>query len=130
MPSYKGSATDAEMWDLANYVVSLRRKPVWEMSAAEVTAFYAQQDAEALANPVKRGEYLVDVLACPVCHSPVDEHRRTVPGMRLAAQLAIRDIRPATHLRQRRPASATGPMTRSAGHHEGHAHRRRICRSP
>ena len=50
MPSYKGTATDAEMWDLANYVGSLRRKPVWEMTADEVTAFYRQQEAEHLAN--------------------------------------------------------------------------------
>ena len=60
MPSFKDAATDAEMWDLANYVVSLARKPVWEMTADEVAAFYAQQDAEAQANPVKRGAYLVD----------------------------------------------------------------------
>jgi mono/diheme cytochrome c family protein len=89
MPSYKGTATDAEMWDLANYVASLRRKPVWEMTADEVTAFYRQQDEEALAHPVKRGEYLVSILACPVCHSPVDEQRRTLPGMRLAGGLRM-----------------------------------------
>jgi mono/diheme cytochrome c family protein len=89
MPSYKGTATDGEMWDLANYVVSLRRKPVWEMNADEVVAFYKQQDAEALANPVKRGEYLVNALACPVCHSPVDEERRMLPGMRLAGGLRM-----------------------------------------
>lgn len=89
MPSYKGTATDAEMWDLANYVASLRRKPVWEMTADEVTAFYKQQDADALAAPVKRGEYLVNILACPVCHSPVDAERRTLPGMRLAGGLRM-----------------------------------------
>jgi mono/diheme cytochrome c family protein len=89
MPSYKGTATDTEMWDLANYVASLRRKPVWEMNAAEVTAFYEQQDAEALANPVKRGEYLVNILMCSVCHSPVDKDRRTIPGMRLAGGLRL-----------------------------------------
>src|SRR4051794_9943034 len=54
MPSYQGAATDPEMWDLANYVASTRRKPVWEMNAEEVAAFYKQQDADALANPVKR----------------------------------------------------------------------------
>jgi hypothetical protein len=89
MPSYKGTATDAEMWDLSNYVASLRRKPIWEMSAGEVTTFYAQQEAEALANPVKRGEYLVDVLACALCHTPVDEQRRALPGMRLAGGLRM-----------------------------------------
>ena len=89
MPSYKGTATDAEMWDLANYVGSLRRKPVWEMNADEVTAFYKRQDAEALANPVKRGEYLVDLLSCSICHSPADSERRTLPGMRLAGGLRM-----------------------------------------
>ena len=56
MPSFKDSASDGEMRDLANYVVSLARKPVWEMSADEAAAFYARQDAEAKANPVKRGQ--------------------------------------------------------------------------
>ena len=84
MPSYKGTATDADMWDLANYVVSLRRKPVWEMSASEVSALYKQQEDEALANPVKRGEYLVNILSCSLCHSPVDKDARTLPGMYLA----------------------------------------------
>jgi mono/diheme cytochrome c family protein len=89
MPSYKDAATDAEMWDLANYVATLRRKPVWEMSAEEVVAFYKEQDAQALANPVKRGEYLVNSLACPVCHSPVDGDKRMLPGMRLAGGLRM-----------------------------------------
>lgn len=89
MPSYKGAATDAEMWDLANYVVTLRRKPVWEMNADEVTAFYKQQDAEALANPVKRGEYLTTTLGCPVCHSPLDSDKRMIPGMHFAGGLRM-----------------------------------------
>ncbi|HUR32214.1 MAG TPA: c-type cytochrome [Vicinamibacterales bacterium] len=89
MPSYTGAASDAEMWDLANYVAAMRRKPVWEMNAGEIAAFYKQQEAEALANPVKRGEYLVNILACPICHSPVDEQRRTLPGMRLAGGLRM-----------------------------------------
>ena len=55
MPSFADAASDSEMWDLANYVVSLARKPVWSMNADEITAFYARQDAEAKANPVKRG---------------------------------------------------------------------------
>src|SRR3954469_24771511 len=93
MPSYKDPATDAEMWDLANYVSSLRRKPVWEMNAEEVAAFYKAKDAEALANPVKRGEYLVNTLACPVCHSPADDEKRMIPGMRLAGGLRM-DLAP------------------------------------
>lgn len=89
MPSFKDAASDLEMWDLANYVVSLARKPVWEMTADEVTVFYARQHAEAKANPVKRGEYLVDTLACSLCHSPIDENKRLIPGMRLAGGLRM-----------------------------------------
>jgi len=48
------------MWDLAVYVVSLARKPIWSMNADEIKSFYAAQDADAKANPVKRGAYLVD----------------------------------------------------------------------
>ena len=55
MPSFADAASDGEMWDLANYVVSLARKPVWSMNADEIEAFYARQEAEAKANPVKRG---------------------------------------------------------------------------
>jgi mono/diheme cytochrome c family protein len=89
MPSFKDSANDGEMHDLANYVVSLARKPLWDMTAEEAAAFYARQDAEAKANPVKRGQYLVDTLGCTLCHSAVDEHKRLIPGLRLAGGLRI-----------------------------------------
>ena len=81
MPSFADVASDADMWDLANYVVSLARKPVWSMSADEVRQFYARQDAEAKANPVKRGKYLVETLGCGQCHSPADEQKHILPGM-------------------------------------------------
>jgi mono/diheme cytochrome c family protein len=90
MPSYAEAATDAEMWDLANYVVSLGRKPVWSMTAQEVAGFYAQQDADAKAHPVERGHHLVDSLGCALCHSPVDQNRRMIPGMRLAGGVLFR----------------------------------------
>jgi len=90
MPSFAEAASDKEMWDLANYVVSLGRKPVWSMTAQEVTDLYARQEAEAAANPVKRGAYLVDSLACVLCHSPVDDQRRVLPGMRLAGGVLFR----------------------------------------
>jgi mono/diheme cytochrome c family protein len=89
MPSFKDSASDGEMHDLANYVVSLARKPLWEMTAEEAAAFYARQDAEAKANPVKRGQYLVDTIGCTLCHSAIDEHKRLIPGLRLAGGLRI-----------------------------------------
>jgi cytochrome c2 len=90
MPSFKDSASDGEMHDLANYVVSLARKPVWEMTAAEATAFYARQDAEAKANPVKRGQYLVDTIGCTLCHSAIDGQKRLIPGLRLAGGVRMR----------------------------------------
>jgi cbb3-type cytochrome c oxidase subunit III len=89
MPSFADAASDAEMWDLANYVVSLAGKPLWSMNADEVKAFYAQQDASERADPVKRGAYLVETLGCSLCHSPADENRRALPGMRLAGGLLV-----------------------------------------
>jgi cbb3-type cytochrome c oxidase subunit III len=90
MPSFADAASDAEMWDLANYVVSLARKPVWSMTADEIQQFYARQQAEAKADPVKRGAQLADTLACVLCHSPVDQEKRMLPGMRLAGGLLMR----------------------------------------
>jgi cbb3-type cytochrome c oxidase subunit III len=90
MPSFADAASDAEMWDLANYVVSIARKPVWSMNAEEVQQFYAQQQARAKADPVKHGAHLVDTLGCALCHSPVDDSKRILPGMRLAGGLLIR----------------------------------------
>jgi len=43
MPSYVGAASETEMWDLANYIVSLSRKPVWDMSENELKQFYSSQ---------------------------------------------------------------------------------------
>jgi mono/diheme cytochrome c family protein len=90
MPSFADAATSNEMWDLANYVVSLARKPVWAMTADEVNAFYARLDADEKANPVKRGAQLVETLNCALCHSPVDDQKRILPGMRLAGGLRFR----------------------------------------
>jgi mono/diheme cytochrome c family protein len=90
MPSFVDAAGEGEMWDLANYVVSLARKPIWTMNADEIKEFYARQEADAKANPVKRGEYLVETLGCVQCHSPVDEQQRVLPGMRLAGGAPVR----------------------------------------
>jgi hypothetical protein len=59
------------------------------MNADEVTAFYARQDEAARANPVKRGQYLVDTMACALCHSPVDDHQRLIPGLKMAGGFRI-----------------------------------------
>jgi mono/diheme cytochrome c family protein len=90
MPSFADAASDAEMWDLANYVVSLARKPIWSMTAAEIQQLDARQLAQVKADPVKRGAQLVETLGCVMCHSPVDENKRILPGLRLAGGLLIR----------------------------------------
>ena len=90
MPSFADAASETDMWNLAHYVVSLARKPVWSMTAGEVQQFYARQEAQAKADPVKRGMQLVETLGCVLCHSPVDESKRILPGMKLAGGLLIR----------------------------------------
>jgi cbb3-type cytochrome c oxidase subunit III len=90
MPSFADTASDNEIWDLANFVVSLGRKPVWSMTADEVQRLYARQDADARANPAKRGQYLVTTLGCGICHTAADEKKRLLPGMWLAGGLVIR----------------------------------------
>src|SRR5207244_3800751 len=44
----------------------------------------------AKANPAARGRYLVETLGCPTCHSPYDENKQMMPGMRLAGGLLLR----------------------------------------
>jgi cbb3-type cytochrome c oxidase subunit III len=92
MPSFAGSANDAEMWDLANYVVSLARKPIWSMTAQEITDQYAHEADEAKRDPVKRGRYLVDTHLCAICHSPMDEDGRIMDGMQLAGGQLMRIV--------------------------------------
>jgi cytochrome c oxidase cbb3-type subunit 2 len=84
MPSYIGSATESEMWSLANYVVSLVRKPVWAMNEQEIKAFYAALDNAAKQQPVERGKYLVNTLGCGFCHSPLREDGSMIEELRLA----------------------------------------------
>ena len=92
MPSFADAASDSEMWDLSNYVVSMARKPVWSMNADEIRALYGAQTADAKANPVKRGAYLVETLGCVGCHSPVDNQKRMLPGMKLAGGMLLRIV--------------------------------------
>lgn len=73
MPSFKGTAPDVDLWNLAQYVASMARKPVWTMNEQEVKEFYAGLEARAAADPVSRGKYLVSMFGCTDCHSPVGE---------------------------------------------------------
>jgi cbb3-type cytochrome c oxidase subunit III len=90
MPSFADAAAETEMWDLANYVVSLTRTPVWSMNAGEIERFYAKQDADAAANPAKRGKYLLETLGCAQCHTAIDQNKRLLPGMYLAGGVLMR----------------------------------------
>ena len=84
MPSYKGTASDAEMWNLANYVLSLARKPVWSMNEAELKSFYSELDRQAKTNPVQRGKYLVETMGCASCHSQYSDDGTLIPGAQLS----------------------------------------------
>ena len=84
MPSFVGAATETELRNLAVYVLSLARKPVWEMTAQEVTAFYQAQAAQAARDPVRHGRYLVSTIGCSFCHTPVRADGSLVDGMLFA----------------------------------------------
>jgi hypothetical protein len=70
MPSFLGAATEPELWQLAVYVRSLARKPLWEMAGAEIPEHYRQQEAGARAEVVRHGEYIAQIAGCAFCHSP------------------------------------------------------------
>jgi mono/diheme cytochrome c family protein len=84
MPSFKEAATDAELWDLAAYVVSLARKPVWDMTAEETASFYAALDDREKTDKVSRGRYLIETLGCAYCHSPVKEDASAIDELYVA----------------------------------------------
>ncbi len=89
MPSYSGTASEKEMWDLANFVVSIGRKPVWKMNENEVREFYSKLDAQAKADPVQRGKYLVRSIGCAGCHSRYNEDFHIVEGWQLSGGLTF-----------------------------------------
>lgn len=84
MPAYVGSASNQEMWDLANYVESMARKPVWEMSTSEVKDLYAAREAADRQDTIRHGRYLVNALGCAHCHTPVDQNGSFIPGLQFA----------------------------------------------
>jgi hypothetical protein len=90
MPSFADTAKDEDLWNVANYVVSLARKPVWEMTADELKAHYARQAEKNAASPVPRGRSLVSTMACGHCHTPVDGEGRALPGLDFAGGVKMR----------------------------------------
>ena len=90
MPSFADTARDEDLWNVANYVVSLARKPVWQMTADELKAHYTQQAQRDASAPVDRGRYLVRTMACGHCHSPVDREGRALSGLSFAGGMKMR----------------------------------------
>ena len=84
MPSYKGSATEKEMWNLANYVVSLRRKAAWEMTTIELRDFYSTMEKWNKEHPVEHGKYLVEIFGCGYCHTPIHKDGSIDESMKYA----------------------------------------------
>jgi mono/diheme cytochrome c family protein len=84
MPAFEGAATDTELEQLADFVVSLARKPAWTMNADELKALYARQAKRAADKPVERGRYLAESLSCAHCHSPVGPDGVVLAGLKLA----------------------------------------------
>lgn len=85
MPSYEDALGPGDRWDLVNYVASKARRPPWEAGGK-------------LAGPgqspdrLRRGDYLVHVEMCGLCHTQIDrtgiyreEGFFLAGGMRVAA---------------------------------------------
>lgn len=87
MPGVADLASDRDIWNLAHFVRSLARKPVWEMTAAELQAHYADTARAHAANPVERGRELAE--QCAHCHSPVDTQGRVIPGLKFAGGMRM-----------------------------------------
>jgi mono/diheme cytochrome c family protein len=84
MPSFLEAATEPELWQLAVYVQSLGRKPLWEMKGGEVPAFYRQQEQRAQTDLVLHGEYIAAITGCAFCHSPFREDSTMIDELKYA----------------------------------------------
>jgi hypothetical protein len=81
--------------DLASIVVYLRALPPVKNSLAKTEIIFpvkyfmrnapeplqAPVPAADLSDPVKRGGFLVNLIGCADCHTPVDNHHKAIPGM-------------------------------------------------
>jgi cbb3-type cytochrome c oxidase subunit III len=92
MPSFVDTASEAEMWDLANFVGSLARKPVWSMTAPEIADHYTRGAEQARRNPIEHGRLLVQTHLCAICHSPMDENGRIITSMYMAGGQLMRIV--------------------------------------
>ena len=66
MPSYAESLSQADAREIARFVRTLARRPVWEeRDPARIAA------AGTDVTPTGRGRYLVKAMQCPLCHTPI-----------------------------------------------------------
>jgi mono/diheme cytochrome c family protein len=65
MPSYADVLSADARWDLANFVVSLARKPPWEKGGSFGGAGFT-------SNLVQRGAYIARWEVCGLCHTQID----------------------------------------------------------
>ena len=92
MPSFLGAATDPQLWQLATYVKSMARRPVWDMKGEEVATFYRERQQEGLKNRVRHGEYIATVSSCAFCHSPFSEDSTMIEEFKLAGGQLFRIV--------------------------------------
>jgi mono/diheme cytochrome c family protein len=84
MPSFFGAATEPELWQLAVYVKSLGRKPLWEMKDPEIAGFYRAREQGAPHDLVRQGEYIASITGCAFCHSPMREDNTMIDALKYA----------------------------------------------
>jgi len=84
MPSFLGAATEPELWQLAAYVKSLGRKPLWEMTGDEVPTYYREREKSEESDPVRHGEYIAQISGCAFCHSAFREDSTMIDELKYA----------------------------------------------
>jgi mono/diheme cytochrome c family protein len=90
MPSFASAAPDDELWDLARYVASLARPPIWRMTAGELAAFYGREAQAWREDPVQRGRELAATLLCAECHTPVRDDGARMEELQFAGGVRFR----------------------------------------
>jgi len=84
MPSFLGAATELELWQLALFVRSLGRQPLWQLKGDQVAAFYRAQDSQSEKDLVQHGEYIASVTGCAFCHSPFRDDNTMIDELKFA----------------------------------------------
>jgi mono/diheme cytochrome c family protein len=68
MPSFASTLTPAQAWEVARFVASLARTPIWEEPDPGKV-----RTAGVATDPLERGRYLVAAMQCPLCHTPISD---------------------------------------------------------